>query len=83
MKQDLTIAVRFPEEVANWLESTAEEEQRKHPESRITTSTIVSGIREKTGRGLNHCVAAAAVTIINRGLTKNNKLPGWFKEEKE
>lgn len=40
------------------------------------------GIREKTGRGLNHCVASAAVTIINRGLTAKNKLPGWFKEEK-
>lgn len=44
MKQDLTIAVRFPEEVAHWLERTANEEQEKHPESRITTSTIVRGI---------------------------------------
>jgi hypothetical protein len=38
------------------------------------------GLRSKTGQSLNQCIAAAAVKIINRGLTGKDKLADWFKE---
>jgi len=37
-------------------------------------------LRIRIGKPLNHCVAAAAVTIINRGRAGKGKLSGWFKE---
>jgi len=35
-------------------------------------------LRQKTGNAKNHCVAAAAVTVINRKLRGGAKLPGWW-----
>ena len=37
-------------------------------------------LRTNTGQPLNHCIAAAAVTAINRNLPGKSKLHGWFKE---
>lgn len=36
--------------------------------------------KAKTGNQMPHCVAGAAVTIINRGRTPKNKLADWWKE---
>lgn len=38
-------------------------------------------LRNQTGTSLPECVAAAAVDIINRKRTRNNKLPSWWQEE--
>jgi len=40
------------------------------------------GLRRKTGNAKGHCVAAAAVEIINAGRTGGRKLPSWWKEAK-
>lgn len=37
-------------------------------------------LRQKTGNAKRHCVAAAAVTIINRG-KGGRKLPSWWRDE--
>lgn len=38
------------------------------------------GLRRSTGKPLGHCVAAAAVDIINRGQKGNSRLPSWWKQ---
>jgi len=37
-------------------------------------------LRQKTGSSKAQCVAAAAVTIINRGRAGKKKLQSWFKD---
>lgn len=37
-------------------------------------------LRQKTGNAKGHCVAAAAVEIINSG-RGGSKLPGWWRED--
>lgn len=39
-------------------------------------------LRQKTGNQKGHCVAAAAVEIINAGKGGGRKLTSWFKEDK-
>jgi hypothetical protein len=41
---------------------------------------MAEALRLKTGNGQAHCVAAAAVNIINRDRKNKDKLVGWFKE---
>lgn len=38
-------------------------------------------LRQMTGNAKGHCVAAAAVEFVNRGLPRGKKLPSWFKED--
>lgn len=39
------------------------------------------GLRYATGKQKAHCIAAAAVVLINRGAGKNKRLPAWWEPE--